>query len=488
METTSHPAPQDLVFLSMVLDSVPDAVFVLNQAGRIIYLNQAACSGSGLARGDLLGKRIDAVEAPEYKQLAGDWMPELLRVGKSRVDTMRLTRGGISVELEVSAHVAEFEGEKIVVGTLRDITERQRAETRLRESEERYRSLVENIDLGITLIDRDHRIVMTNSAHGRLFRKPASEFSGRACFREFEKRDQVCAHCPGTKAMDSGQPAVARTEGVRDDGARFTAEIRAFPIRTADDVISGFIEVVEDVSERKRADEAIAEYAKKLESSNRMKDLFTDIMHHDILNPLQAAVCANDLLRENFERPEAGELAQMIDNNLTKAIDLIETTSRLARLDGLEHLDQEPLDLQVVIAGVICDLAPLVQRAGMVVENNLRHRMPVRANTIIADVFANLLANAIKHASAGKRVVVGGEDGGAVWRIEFKDFGRGIEDADKLRVFQRFHRSEYAAPNGNGLGLAIASRILELHQGGIGIKDNPEGGTIFVIEVPKQVR
>jgi PAS domain S-box-containing protein len=107
--------------------------------------------------------------------------------------------------------------------------EHKRVEEALRESEEHYRSMVESIDLGINLIDCDHNIVMMNAAQGRHFNKPVREIVGKKCFREFEKRDSVCPHCPGVQAIATGRPAEVETEGVRDDGSRFNVRLRAFP-------------------------------------------------------------------------------------------------------------------------------------------------------------------------------------------------------------------------------------------------------------------
>ena len=132
----------------------------------------------------------------------------------------------------------------------------------LKESEEKYRNLVEHINLGITLIDANHKIIMTNTAQGNLFQKPAADFTGKECFREFEKRQAVCPHCPGTKAMATGAPAEVNTTGVREDGSTLNVHIYAFPTFGPGGEVNGFIEVVEDVTARHQAEEQVAWEAK----------------------------------------------------------------------------------------------------------------------------------------------------------------------------------------------------------------------------------
>ncbi len=94
---------------------------------------------------------------------------------------------------------------------------------------------------------------------------------GKQCFGEFEKRDHVCSHCPGTRALATGQPAEAETEGVRDDGSRFFVRIQAFPILGADGQAEAFIEVVENTTDRKRAEESLRE------SEERFRQVFENM-------------------------------------------------------------------------------------------------------------------------------------------------------------------------------------------------------------------
>ena len=151
-----------------------------------------------------------------------------------------------------------------------EIVLRKQAEEGLIRSEERYRSLVENIGLGISLISRDFNISMVNTTMGKWLDTPVSEFVGKKCFRSFERREAVCSHCPGVRTMSTGQPADFETQGVNEDGTRRDVRIRAFPTWGQDGEAMGFIEVVEDITERKRTEESLRE------SEQQYRTLFED--------------------------------------------------------------------------------------------------------------------------------------------------------------------------------------------------------------------
>jgi PAS domain S-box-containing protein len=140
------------------------------------------------------------------------------------------------------------------------------ATTELQGSEEIYRTLIENISLGISLIDTNYRIIMTNIGVNRILKKDPNKVVGKYCFKEFEKRGAVCSHCPGTRAMVTGRHAEAETEGVGADGSRVPVRIHAFPIYEASGAVKGFIEVAIDVSERKRAEDVAKQSEEKYRS------------------------------------------------------------------------------------------------------------------------------------------------------------------------------------------------------------------------------
>lgn len=208
-------------------------------------------------------------------------------------------------------------------------------------------------------------------------------------------------------------------------------------------------------------------------------------MHHDILNPLNIANGYAELLHEGETDPLKITYLEAIERNLQRGIELIDSATMFSKLESLESIEFAELDMKEIIGQVIENLGPLADKAGMEIENNITQNMPARANKIIAEVFANFISNAVKYASEGRRIVLSSEDKGRFWSIKVIDFGEGITDSFKSGIFERFHRMEKKGVKGSGLGLAIARKIVELHGGRIWVEDNPEGGAIFVVEVPK---
>jgi signal transduction histidine kinase len=104
---------------------------------------------------------------------------------------------------------------------------------------------------------------------------------------------------------------------------------------------------------------------------------------------------------------------------------------------------------------------------------------------MLEDLFSNLVSNALKYASEGKMIEIGIRDTDDSWTVHVKDWGKGIEDEYKEKIFTRFKRLDKGGVKGSGLGLAIAQRIVDLHQGDIWVEDNPEGGSVFFVRLPK---
>ncbi|MHC4364023.1 MAG: PAS domain S-box protein [Planctomycetota bacterium] len=227
----------------------------------IIDINDAELEMIGYSRKAIVGKKTWAeLIVPQQRDMFKKHWHNITTKGHVRnLEYTLVHKDGHHINVILNAS-ARFDNDGNIVntrGSVLNITARKKADDQLRQSEERYRTLVENIDLGITLVDADHNIIMASSTVGKLFDCDASELIGRKCYNKFEKRQEVCPHCPGDNAMKTGQPEEVETGGVRDDGSHFSVRIQAFPLFAADGEPTGFIEVVEDITERKTTERTL---------------------------------------------------------------------------------------------------------------------------------------------------------------------------------------------------------------------------------------
>jgi PAS domain S-box-containing protein len=242
------------------------------QGGRKVFVNSAYAEMVGYTEEELLAlspeQTLDLVH-PEDRELVGAHYRDLIEGNPApqRYEFRVIRKDGSMRWVEAFASRIEYHGKPASQEAMIDITERKQTDDLLRESEERYRSLIENVDFGINLIDADHNILMANAALSKGICKSASELIGRKCFWVFEKRDAVCPHCPGVQAMATGRPAEVETEGVEGDPDLFPARIQAFPVFGQDGTASGFIEVVEDITKRKQVEKDLMEHKEALKNS-----------------------------------------------------------------------------------------------------------------------------------------------------------------------------------------------------------------------------
>ncbi|MGM0771446.1 MAG: ATP-binding protein, partial [Halobacteriota archaeon] len=238
--------------------------------------------------------------------------------------------------------------------------------------------------------------------------------------------------------------------------------------------------------QRRDSLEALKKYAEDLEHSNELKELFSDIMRHDLLNPAGIVKGYTDLLLEMEEDEKKHEIVLTIDRNNKKLIDMIENAARFARLDNFEDIEFQRTDLANIIESVIGNFSPDIEERQMIVEFGHEGEYPVKANPMVEDVFSNLLSNAIKYSSDSERIIIDISDAGDEWKVSVTDFGEGVPDENKPELFQRFKRVTKKGIKGTGLGLAIVKKIIDLHGGTVGVEDNPEGrGSIFWVTLDK---
>jgi PAS domain S-box-containing protein len=257
-------------------------------------------------------------------------------------------------------------------------------------------------------------------------------------------------------------------------------------VRDAKGRYLGIVAVSRDITERIKLEKDLKEHAKKLEYSNNMKDLFADIMRHDFINPASIIRNFADLLLDEDLPREAAEDATTIKRSSDRLIEMIETASKFSKLEDAESLTCNQKDLGKVLKKSVSEFQPFLKEKNIEVSIKERGKCLAEVSPFIGDVFANLISNAIKYSPEGSNVLIGIEDKGENCRISVADEADKISPEHRRTIFERFRRVGKEGVKGSGLGLAIVKRIVDLHKGRVWVEDNPVGGNVFFVDIPKK--
>jgi len=380
-------------------------------------------------------------------------------------------------------------------------SEHKKVEEALRESQERYRALVDNTILGVTVIDTNYKIITANTMLAKLFNKPASDFVGKDCFREYEKREAVCPHCPGVQAMAYGKTTEVETQGLRDDGSHFSVRNRAIPFFGPDGVVKGFIELVEDITEHKRAEEELKLAYKKIQQTQQeliqsskmaaMGQLAAGISH-ELNQPLTgikgfAQAVLMDLEKESPFRNDLNKIVGQVD----RMDAIIKNVRFFARKSDFKIVE---LDINHVVSDSLMLLSQQLKVHNIRVIQELGSDIPKMQGdpNQLQQAFINIINNARDAIlSLNRPEPEGGEiriqtslsqDKEHV-EINFQDTGCGIPEGNLQYIFSPFFTTK-SPDKGMGLGLSVTYRIIENHRGKIEFQSKAGEGTIFRIVLP----
>ncbi len=468
-----------------LVELTSDIIYISDREGNQVFMNNAGYRILEASPEEVLGRQWSIWIHPEDRERSYKKFMEMIEKGIDvfSFENRYVSKSGKVINVLHNIRVLRNEKGEIIgtQGIARDITERKRVE----ESLKLFSEAVEGAPDGVQIVDLDGYITYSNRAVEEIYGFSHRELMGKHV-NELNVDPEFGGKVIIPSIIKTGR-WVGELMVKHKEGREFPIWLTASMVKDRNGKQLAMVGIISDITDRKRVEQAIKTYAEQLEEANRMKELFTDIMHHDLINPLNTANGFIEILKENETDLKKKTYLEIVERNLFKSMELIESATKLSKLESSKTIDYEDMDLKNVIDDVTGNFSHLAGRAGMEIENNINQCMPVKANKIIEEVFSNFISNAVKYASGGKRIVVNGEDGGECWILKVKDFGKGINDEDKKRIFERFRRMATKGVKGSGLGLAIARKIVELHRGSIWVEDNPDGGAVFVVEIPKVI-
>jgi len=489
--------------------------------GRILEVNPAMEEITGYSRDELLAMDIRElyVHLEERKTLL-----EELASAKGMVTRelhWRKKDGSEIVVLDTVITVRDDAGQVLHFDAIiEDITERRRAEEALRESEEKYRTLVENATDFIYMIDADDRILSLNQSAARLLGKEPEKLIGKKVFGIFPP-EMATRFAEEFKLTFKTGKTIMASDRLEVGGKELWASSSLSPIRNDSGEVVAVMGVTRDISEQKRmekelqekneqldaqneelrvqSEELIAQQQELVESTeeaaraNQLKSEFLANMSHELRTPLNVIIGFSQLMRDEVPGKINQEQKQCLGDVLESSQHLLNLINEVLDLSKIEsdktELKQENIALAELMTPLTRSMMPILRPKKQSLDVEITEGLP----TVYADkgklaqVLRNLVTNSSKFTpDRGQLKIKATSDDG--WcLVSVTDNGIGIKEEDQERIFDPFCQLDYTPVNGRsgtGLGLAVVKQIIEKHGGQVWVKSEYGKGSQFTFSLP----
>jgi two-component system, cell cycle sensor histidine kinase and response regulator CckA len=479
--------------LQTIIDAEPECVKLLDENANMISMNRA---GLAMIQADSLeqmnGQCICPIITSEYRQ---PFMDLTRRVFKGESGTLLFEIIGMKgrhLWLETHAVPLRNENNEIfaLLGLTRDITERKRAEESLRQSEEFIRSILDTVDEGFIVVDRDYRILTANKAYCSQVGSCSEDIIGQHCYEISHKTSRPCyeegEECATRQAFETGRPHNALHRHRDANGNILYVETKAFPLKDASGAVTSVIETINNITEKYLLEEERLK-TQKLESIGRLAGGIA----HDFNNLLQGVFGYISMAKLTYDRKEKSlAMLEQAEKALHMSVNL--TTQLLTFSKGgkpvkkLIRLEPEVENaVKFALSGsktdyrldIVSELWPVEADAGQ-----------------LAQVIQNMVLNADEAMAGGGTVTITVSNmdipskanprlpkGGRFVRIDIQDTGIGISEQNMSKIFDPYFTTKQ---KGSGLGLATSYSIIKNHGGLIEVKSEQNRGTTFSIYLP----
>jgi len=475
----------------LLFESNPHAMWVYDlETLRFLAVNDAAVEQYGYSRDEFLSMTLAQIRPPEDVPILQDVLARRSAQLARPAEWRHRKKNGALITAEITAHQLDFSGRRAELVMAIDITERKLAEQALRESEDRYRDLVDNSHELMCTHDLQGRILSVNPWAARVLGYSQNDLIGlhirdglvpeyRDQFDDYlrEIRENGCARGLMRVKTASGETRfweyynTLRTQGVETPIVRGMAH---------------------DVTERRQALAREKEARLEAETANRLKDEFLSTLSHELRTPLTAIIgWAELLINGDLAADKQPKALETITRNARFQAQLIDDLLEVSRIiTGKLPLNFSACELQPVIEAALESIRPTAQAKAVRLELVLE---PVGALIYgdvdrLRQVIWNLLSNAVKFTPGNGSVQVKLHCTSSHAVITVSDSGEGIKRDFLPRVFDRFSQADGSSTRthgGLGLGLAIVRHLVEIHGGTVHAESPGEGlGATFMVSLP----
>jgi PAS domain S-box-containing protein len=468
-----------------ILDAFPDLMFLMSASG--VYLDYHATDQSQLlvSPQTFLNRNVQDILPPK---LAREVISCLQAV--ARTDEMKI----LEYELQIGGQIRCYEARLVQCGAdkilslVRDITERKQAQEALRESEERYREVVESqTDLVLRFLP-DAIVTFVNKAGCDFFAKKREQLIGRNLFELAPAELHAKIASDIAAIIADKQPVICDVPFPRADGTSGWYHWTKYGITDADGRVREIQAIGTDVTDRKRAEEA----GEKLVHASRLAVVgeLTAMIAHEVNQPLNAILNNSEVAETLFGLGNIplNEIRNIIADIHNDGLRACKAIGRVRDLVQKRKMQLHTLDINALIKEVVKIVSPDATRRHVQIRMEFSSALPVMLGDPVRlqQVLLNLILNgmdAMNDVDTQRRILTlqtaSGDNGHVI--VTVRDSGHGLS-ADALpRIFESFYSTK---AEGMGLGLSVARSIVEEHRGRIWAESNSDGGATIHFALP----
>ncbi|SDR25722.1 PAS domain-containing hybrid sensor histidine kinase/response regulator [Paraburkholderia tuberum] len=483
-------APVGVDYLSLVQAISDYAIFLLDAKGNIVSWNVGAQKLKGYTESEIVGQHFSRFYTEEA--VARGWptyeLEQAALTGRFEDEGWRVRKDGTTFWANVV--ITAIRNEKGAVTGFakitRDLTAQREYLEALRQSEERFRLLVDSVkDYAIFMLDPQGFVVSWNSGAARIKGYTHDEIVGRH-FSQFYVPEEAAAGKPARELAIARQIGAVEDEGwrMRKDGSTFWANVIITAVYDESRRLRGFAKVTRDLTERRRREE--------LERSGERMREFLATLAHELRNPLAPVRNAVGTMQmETDLSPVVARARDLIDRQVTHLTRLVDDLLDIGRImsDKVE-LRIARVDLAELVARAIEAARPFTDsREQRVVAHVPDAPVMIRGDmTRLVQVLQNLLHNASKFSPNGSAIEMQGRVDFRMAVLEVRDPGCGIPVRSLDKIFELFAQEKEGqnfGEGGLGIGLTLCKSLVEMHGGSIVASSEGLGlGSTFTLSLP----
>lgn len=468
--------------LRAIMESATDAIMLKDLDGRVLLANQACGIMLGCAPEDLIGRDLSWRFEPEAAAAVRRTDRLVIESGEVHTYESRGRTVDPGRVLLVTKTPWRDEAGRIVglVTISRDITERKRAELALRESEARWRAVCDGSPFGVFINDTAGQCLYTNARYQELTSLSYAETLGDGWSAALHPEDRERVFASWYASARNGRPFQSVHRFARKNGSVVWVRIHATEVHDGH-AFQGYIGSVEDITQRKMAEEA-------MQARHRELEILLTVASHDLREPLRAMSVLAGIVRDDYGPKlddEGRDLLDRIVKGTERMDELIEGVTLLVRAQRLT-VATRPIDGATAVAEALRRLEPAIARQRASISVNGPFSLIRAEKSWVVEVLYHLISNALKFTVGDAPPVieiakyeptVDHPEAGFVVR----DRGPGVPADSRERIFHLFRRAVNRDVPGTGVGLAIVREVAERHRGRAFVRPRPDGGSEFVV-------